>query len=247
MIIGLSWPVLAHVAGWAVAAAKTARNKEQRRVANVVEHAGIIVSGATRLNTMLVEVLKPLQFFEPSEWDTSRRAALVSEIIILPEESVIVPRVRTSSVALETHLAHLVDVDLSRPVGEICASSKRLFRASVVAYDPLVEEDGMLRPLHVDPELLESRSLSLTRDTGAPYGPEWDLGTALPKLLPLIRMADTPGDAVCLRAIAEQLISEMSTDPYGTLIVPELQLSFGHVIAAQQRSFPEMPPPDWVY
>jgi hypothetical protein len=42
------------------------RKQPERRIANVVEHAGVLVAGVNRLNTQVVELIKPLAFSIPT-------------------------------------------------------------------------------------------------------------------------------------------------------------------------------------
>jgi hypothetical protein len=125
------------------AAQNAAVNKSQRRCANVVEHAGLLVAGTTRLNAQAVQLLKPLVYFDPNEWDATARKDLVRDLILFADEHVVVPQMRASRTALQNLVHDIDDRDISIAAFVILHFANGLFCCDQIG---LVLESASLRP-----------------------------------------------------------------------------------------------------
>jgi hypothetical protein len=127
VVLDLTWSVVKDVVGWAASAKKAARSKAQHRIANVVEHCGVLVAGVNKLNAQVVALVGPLTYFSPAEWDIARRAELVNDLILFAEESVVVPRMRSALATLSALIVDVNDPDIARPTQQIHRFATRLF------------------------------------------------------------------------------------------------------------------------
>jgi hypothetical protein len=239
----------------------------------VVEHAGILVAGETRLNAQVIELIKPLVYFDPDEWDAVSRKALARDLILFASESVVVPRMRTSRHALRALIADLHDRDVADPAADILRFSDRLFtqtdqqQKSLARYsEPYTGANSELQTF----ENVDGPSLILASVAEHEYGPDSSLSSALPMLLAYLRGATTKGRALRLRAFAGELAGYEGRDrrlsmgqfcataplcgyprtPEQSVLAPyaaDMQAAFGRLIAAQQRAFPNLPPPTWAF
>jgi hypothetical protein len=260
MPIDLSWSVTKEIVGWIASAAGAARTRGQRRVANVVEHAGVLVAGVSRLNAVTVALLRPLVYFDPAEWDAQRRAGLVGDLILLSDETTIVPRMRTARSALRSLLVTVDDIDIKRPAAEILAMADFLFE--YVPGDPYRRDAEDHDATRTAGTLIGQASMPL-------YGPDSLLTIALPTLLKAIRSAEQPREVSRLQRMARDLTAVVperfrhlrgelpldlraptDTEPAAGVLAPyaeSMQVAFGELIGAQQRVFPEMPSPAWAF
>jgi hypothetical protein len=264
--LDLGWDVVKDVVGWAGAAQKAARTKAERRISNVVEHAGILVAGVSRLNAQVIELVKPLVYFDPGEWDADSRKSLARDLILFANESVVVPRMRASRDALRALVPDLNDRDMAGPATEILEFADQLFgradqQQQLLSRNPATlercepERAAFLRP--------DGPSLILDSVGNHVYGPDHVLTSALPGLLHYVRTAQDERAANRLRRLAGALTGDVSTSPvmgdwhidYGrfqgwSVLAPyaaDMQAAFGRLIAAQQRAFPNLPPPTWAF
>jgi hypothetical protein len=264
MVIDLTWSVVKDVVEWAAAAHRAARGKHEQRYARVVEHTGVLVAGVSRLNNQVVALIGPLRYFDPAEWDSGRRAALVNDLILFADEGVVVPRMRTARSALQTIIVDVDDRDVVKPADYILEMADLLFEPADLAGQ---ESTGLTG------RLLDSVGPGPVMRYGARrYNPDEDLHRALPELIDLIRSARTMEDIGALRAIATSLtamedppvfhsrrtpgmmlsVNQKTFDrlPVRSVLAPYaagMQDAFGRLIAAQQRVFPGLPSPAWVF
>jgi hypothetical protein len=286
VVLDLTWSVVKDVVGWAASAKKAARSKAQHRIANVVEHCGVLVAGVNKLNAQVVALVGPLTYFSPAEWDIARRAELVNDLILFAEESVVVPRMRSALATLSALVVDVNDPDIARPAQQIHRFATRLFVDADALKDFFEEgnrsEQG--RGLRPRPSWANrDTSVLVTTLERLAYGFDADLADALPALTRLIRSAQTERDVDELQDLAKQLMMtgrhaseygrprlnhfpglEPGEDVYDEIfetlsydyrdmrsaIAPfaaYMQIEFGRLIAAQQRRFPEMPSPTWVF
>lgn len=228
MELGLD--IVKGVAGWAIEARKAARTRAQRRLANVVEHAGLIVGGATRLDGRMTELIGPLRYYDHNEWPVDQRSKLIAELSAFSNESVVVPRMRSALAALEVLVPCVADMDVKGPAEEIVNNCAKLFH-----YAEMADNGGGLT--------------GAVASIIAEYADDFLITDWLPDLTEGLRGGSEDSDW-SVRLAAKHLL-----DPYrysfegdshpGMLAL--LQASFGRLTAAQQIAFPEMPPPAWAF
>jgi hypothetical protein len=265
VVLDLSWDVIKDVAAWAGAAQKAARTKAERRIANVVEHAGVLVAGVNRLNAQVVELIKPLAYFDPNEWTAEDRKQLARALILFSEESVVVPRMLVARDALRALLPDVADHDVAGPASRILDVTDWLFDS--IDSDARRTEPYLHHEWSLDPELLPVSETALVLESAVMfvrYAPDTDLDAELPNLLHLVRTAHDPDEVAMLQRLARLLTQledpaserdrafgvNRGDTPIRSVLAPyagRLQAIFGQLIAAQQRAFPNLPPPTWAF
>lgn len=259
-MIDLTWSLVKDIAEWVRAAQQAASNKAQRRCVNLVEHAGVLVSGTALLNKQLVALVRPLTEFEPSEWSPERRAVLVTDLLQFSEETTVVPRMRVSREALRVLLVDCPDEDL-RAAGDLVLNCvDHLFIVNEQARDNAraeVSETAATGPW----ALLDAVALDV-------YGLDYVVRYSLGPLIGSVRSAHDPWEARSVANLARDLLSlysddgrqdslpdllgpaELPVDWRQGVLAPyaaTMQAGLGRMIAASQRSFPTMPTPAWAF
>ena len=269
MAVDLTWGVVKDVVGWAASAYKAAKGKQEQRYARLVEHAGVLVAGVSRLNRQVVALLGQLRFFEPAEWTTERRADLIRDLILFADESTVVPRMRAARSALRAVIVDVDDRDVLEPATAILELTDLLFepaaRSRSGSTGRLLDHAGAA--FH---EMLTPAPLDLEASYSPRYQPDAYLSEVLPELIDLLRVAETKEEVGYLRALATSLTkhedprivafdgrptgfgspSAFGALPAHSVLSPYaagMQDAFGRLIAAQQRVFPAMPVPTWVF
>ena len=225
MAAELGWSILSQVASWAQEAARAARTRRQERFANLVEHTGVIVAGVRRLNAEARSILQPLMWFEPDSWSRSQREAAVNRLLRFVEDDTVVPRMRTSVAALKELWPTVDDRD-----------TQLILRSIVSAADALWVYDERLGPDQIV-------------FLAALYGPDDVVRSNLRDLIPLIRKAQNEEEAARLRRLAEWLLDDKRGTHEGALApaVAQFDEQFGRLLAQQNRLFPALPSPAWVW
>jgi hypothetical protein len=247
MSIELGWTVASQAATWAQQAVKAARNRKQQRAAHVVANAGVLVAGMRALDRRFRRLFVPLLYFEPSAWPEERRSRWADELALLAYDDTILPRMRTSLAALKQNISEQPE-ELRRPlqrlVDDICGG----FIVGKSQAGPTMED--------------------LERGTAG-----WDsilpIEAHMPQIVELVRSADEGSvrdqvkwlAAAALKrpdkfsikwefSIPAWLLEEFGdADRFGPLrpLSDAAEFCFGEILAFQQKVFPALPSPDWVW
>jgi hypothetical protein len=153
-MIEVAWTIGTQIVAWGQAAFAAAQKKGEQRYARVVENSATLAAGVTTLNRQLQGLLQPLAFFEPAEWDQTRRTAHVNALIAFGHEETILPRMRMSRTTLRGLLVDTDDVDIRRTAGRILALADDLFDspANVIDRAEQVRSDEWRLPDDPAPE-----------------------------------------------------------------------------------------------
>ena len=249
----MAWTVAKDLAAWIGQARAAAKSKREQRYAHVVEHAGVLVAGLRRLNSRANALLLPLSYFDPSTWDMDRRETVATNLIRFAHEDEVLPRMRASLAALGPAIAALgTDEDASAPARSIFETVERLF----VLPAPRGQGDTAYG---ADAGVVLDRAVGrepppLWSETGGFFYDVESLQPRLEIIIDKLRTATTSEETRMVRDFAALLLTAPA-DRHGVAtsqgaLATHAQLTqqrFGELLGFQQRWFPTMPPPDWVW
>ena len=237
MPLDLGWDVVKDVVTWATAAHSAAKDWAEHRIGNVVEHAGVLVAGTNKLNSVVVQLLRPLAYFDPQEWGLEERRNLVHNLVLFVEESVVVPRMRVAR-QLRTLLPDLDDRDVVLPAGLILQFADFLFTPPSARYSQYPSDETETLPN------TETSTHHVTALDSASYVYDQWLTESLPpppRLTYLIRNAQTSAEVAELRGLAEMLTS-LPDGTRGTMhmlesVDPSLRSAIGELVVDSREIF----------
>lgn len=250
MSIELGWAVTGQAVAWVQQAVKAARNRKQQRAAHVVANAGVLVAGMRALDRQFRRLFVPLLYFEPSAWPRERREQWADEIALLAYEDTILPGMRTSLVALRENIYQQPE-ELRGPLqrlDDICGGFLSEKTPAFVTRQQL--ETGTAQTIGRDfivvieenlPEIVQLLRASNEESAGDQI--RWLANAAL-------KSPDQVSGKWSWLGRPAWLSEEFGNpDRFGPLrpIADAAELCFGEILAFQQRVFPALPSPDWVW
>lgn len=252
MSLDIGWAVVKDLVGWIQQTRSAARGKREQRYARVIEHSGVLVAGLRGLNGRAERLVRPLVYFDASTWDQARREELTTQLMLFAHEEVILPRMRASLVALGPACNTLGDDEVTRPARRIFDITAELFepRAMTLWVSPGSKKHRTLWRGSQKKSDLESVTTGDVLDAAVlGHRGDYVLGAGvLPDLIDRLRRAETDEDAVVVQKLATQLLDHGAN--YNSILAPhvnEAQSRFGELLTFQDRWFPAMPSPDWVW
>jgi hypothetical protein len=225
----------------------------------------------------MLELLRPLMHYKARRWNAAKREKLLDELNAFANDGVIVPRMRVSLAALKSLLPDVADRDLYIPADRIARDADFLFvstnslRESVEQIYPatVVGMENMPSwalndvPLFVrcldflpdqiiDHRLAELALLLQSERRDAPervrsLARDWTISVRIDSEYSSFVWAHLGTHTFEEITALAQKAGLSPESEWITPCVSSLQISFGQLIAAQQRSFPGMPMPTWAF
>jgi hypothetical protein len=273
----VSWPIAVQAAEWLGGAIKAARSKDQQRFARLVEHVGTVVAGLRALDREAHRLFLPLIYGDVRTWPESQRSAWAHDLVALAHEDRITPAIRVSLAALNDLGPQQADEDVRRLVeslttllnwrGGYWGSLGLLVGANVTGefdfmigteLDPILHalenpnesnlqairktadmfvygaDDEVLHSVRIRPD--DERSYRITDGFRPRHG--------VPQIL-----AGHESEGPSGPNTRRELEMKPSTNPITTLrpYADHAEAIFGQLLALQNRVFPNLPTPVWVW
>ena len=224
--IEFGWTAATAVAGWLQHAVKAARNQRQQRYAHIIGNSGVLVAGLRDIDREVHRLFLPLMYFNPQGWPEDKRQQWAERIIALANEDIILPRMRTADSALAMLAMQEADPEI---VGLI-------ERLRVVdperPHQPMEEQDS------IGSLLAEAAIL------GQVYFVDMLIGDYIPEIVDAL-LGNDPADLDGISGIARVMVSQKESGLRAMANATET--NFGLLLAHQQRVFPTLPAPTWVW
>lgn len=219
------WAVATAVAGWLQQAVKAARNQRQQRFAHIIGNSGVLVAGLRDIDREVHRLFLPLRYFDPQGWPEDKRQQWAERIIALANEDVILPQMRTADSALAMLATQEADPEI---VGLI-------ERLRVV--DPERPRPPMERQNSIGSLLSESAIF------GQVYFADVLIENYIPEIVDALLGKDPARYKISLYASLMVRLNESGLREMANAT----ETNFGLLLAHQQRVFPALPTPTWVW
>ena len=225
MSIDFGWNVATALAGWLQQAISAAKNRRQQRFAHIIGNAGVLVSGLRAIDREIYRLFLPLRYFDPKSWSEEKRTEWAEKILALAHEDVILPRMRSADAALASIEGEEDDIEVVRLIRKV-----RL----VSSGGP--EDGNIFSNISSTGDLLQNAIMTI----------DLDLANSMPRISEALLGQDAEALSA-VRFMAATLVG-WGEDYRGLrFLADDKEQAFGYLMGHQQRVFPALPAPTWVW